>query len=59
MGNSKATFHQLWALYCITKKDYRNYNLSKEGASKLIFELGNKNLYEEKQSKENSFRRIA
>lgn len=43
MGNSKATFHQLWALYCITKKDYRNYDLSKEEASKLISELGDKN----------------
>ena len=35
MENSKATPRQLWALYCITKKDYRNENLSKEEASKL------------------------
>lgn len=43
MENSKATPRQLWALYCITKKDYRNENLSKEEASKLISELGDKN----------------
>ena len=42
MENSKATPRQLWALYCITKKDYRNENLSKEEASKLISELGDK-----------------
>lgn len=35
----KATKRQLWALYCITKKDYRNENLSKEDASKLLSEL--------------------
>lgn len=43
MENSKATSRQLWALYCITKKDYRNENLTKEEAAKLISELGNKN----------------
>ena len=43
MENSKATPRQLWALYCITKKDYRNSNLTKEEASKLISELGDKN----------------
>lgn len=43
MENSKATSRQLWALYCITKKDYRNENLSKEEAAKLISELGDKN----------------
>ena len=43
MENSKATSRQLWALYCITKKDYRNENLSKEEAAKLIYELGDKN----------------
>lgn len=43
MENSKATSRQLWALYCITKKDYRNKNLSKEEAAKLISELGDKN----------------
>ena len=43
MKNSKATSRQLWALYCITKKDYRNENLSKEEAAKLISELGDKN----------------
>ena len=40
MENSKATPRQLWALYCITKKDYRNSNLMKEEAAKLIAELG-------------------
>ena len=43
MENSKATSRQLWALCCITKKDYRNENLTKEEAAKLISELGNKN----------------
>lgn len=32
----KATSRQLWALYCITKKDYRGDNLSKKEASELI-----------------------
>ena len=32
----KATSRQLWALYCITKRDYRNDNLSKKEASELI-----------------------
>jgi len=36
-----ATPRQRWALYCITKKDYRNEILSKEEAAKLIQELGN------------------
>ena len=40
MENSKATPRQLWALYCITKKDYRNSNLTKEEAAKLISKLG-------------------
>lgn len=35
-----ATARQRWALYCITKKDYRNEILSKEEAAKLIQELG-------------------
>jgi len=38
-----ATPRQRWALYCITKKDYRNEILSKEEAAKLIQELGNPN----------------
>ena len=40
METSKATPRQLRALYCITKKDYRNSNLTKEEAAKLIGELG-------------------
>lgn len=38
-----ATPRQRWALFCITKKDYRNEILSKEEAAKLIKELGNPN----------------
>ena len=37
-----ATPRQLWALYCITKKDYRNKGLSYDEASFLIKTLGNK-----------------
>ena len=51
MENSKATSRQLWALYCITKKDYRNENLSKEEATKLISELGDKNYVKKSKSK--------
>lgn len=43
MGNNSATPRQLWALYCITKKDYRNENLTKEEAASLIKELGDPN----------------
>lgn len=45
-----ATSRQRWALYCITKKDYRNVELSKEEAAKLIKELGNKD-YKKKSKK--------
>lgn len=51
MKNSKATSRQLWALYCITKKDYRNENLSKEEAAKLISELGDKNYVKKTKAK--------
>ena len=51
MENSKATSRQLWALYCITKKDYRNKNLSKEEAAKLISELGDKNYVKKAEAK--------
>ena len=51
MENSKATSRQLWALYCITKKDYRNKNLSKDEAAKLISELGDKNYVEKPKTK--------
>lgn len=49
MDNS-ATSRQRWALYCITKKDYRNVEISKEEAAKLIQELGNKD-YQKKSNK--------
>lgn len=45
-----ATARQRWALYCITKKDYRNEILSKEEAARLIKELGDPN-YQKKQGK--------
>ena len=51
MENSKATSRQLWALYCITKKDYRNDNLSKDEAAKLISELGDKNYVKKSKTK--------
>lgn len=51
MENSKATSRQLWALYRITKKDYRNKNLSKEEAAKLISELGDKNYVKKVKAK--------
>jgi len=41
--DNTATPRQRWALYCITKKDYRNEILSKEEAAKLIKELGDPN----------------
>ena len=47
-----ATPRQRWALYCITKKDYRNEILSKEEAAKLIKELGNPD-YKKKSNKSN------
>lgn len=37
-----ATSRQLWALFCITKHDYRNENLTREEASNLIEELKNR-----------------
>lgn len=36
-----ATPRQLWALYCITKTDYRGKNLTYDEASALIKKLGN------------------
>ena len=48
--DNTATARQRWALYCITKKDYRNVELSKEEAAKLIKELGNKD-YKKKSKK--------
>lgn len=35
-ANRAATKKQLWALYCITKKDYRNENLTMQQASEMI-----------------------
>lgn len=35
-ANKAATKKQLWALYCITKKDYRSENLTMQQASEMI-----------------------
>ena len=48
--DNTATPRQRWALYCITKKDYRNEILSKEEAARLIKELGNSD-YKKKSKK--------
>jgi len=48
--DNTATPRQRWALYCITKKDYRNEILSKEEAAKLIKDLGDPN-YKKKINK--------
>lgn len=48
--DNTATPRQRWALYCITKKDYRNEILSKEEAAHLIQELGTPN-YKKKTTK--------
>lgn len=48
--DNTATPRQRWALYCITKKDYRNEVLSKEEAARLIKELGNPD-YKKKSKK--------
>lgn len=45
-----ATPRQRWALFCITKKDYRNEILSKEDAARLIKELGTPD-YKKKSNK--------
>lgn len=49
--DNTATPRQRWALYCITKKDYRNEILSKEEATKLIKELGDPNYKKKSVSK--------
>ena len=46
-----ATARQRWALYCITKKDYRNEILSKEEAARLIQELGDPNYKKKEHTK--------
>lgn len=50
-NKNTATPRQRWALYLITKKDYRNVELTKEDAAKLISELGDPN-YKKKEKKE-------
>ena len=41
--NAPATSRQRWALYLITKKDYRDVELTKQEAADLIKELGDPN----------------
>lgn len=53
------TKRQGWALYCITKKDYRNEGLTYDEASKLIKELGDPNYVKKtKDTKENEAQKI-
>jgi len=40
--NNPATKKQLWALFCITKKDYRNQNITFDEADKIIKEANAK-----------------
>ncbi len=52
----EATSRQLWALYCATKKDYRNEKLTKEQASKMLSEFNaNKAASNNKGNKEAVF----
>lgn len=46
-----ASPRQLWALYCITKNDYRDKNLSKDEAARLISEMGNPNYKKKSKGK--------
>ena len=48
--NAPATSRQRWALYLITKKDYRNVELTKQEAADLIKELGDPNYKKGKDS---------
>jgi hypothetical protein len=52
--NAPATKRQTWALFCITKEDYRNKGLTKAEASDLIKKLGNKK-HAKNTSKKNSY----
>lgn len=47
-----ATSRQLWALFCITKKDYRGKGLTKQQASDLIGELNSGKKIEDKTTDE-------
>lgn len=49
-----ATKRQLWALFCITKEDWRGKGLTKAEASDLIKKLGDKK-HTKKTSKKNSY----
>jgi len=49
-----STKRQSWALFCITKKDYRNENLTYDEASKLINELGDPNYIKKIRTKDDN-----
>lgn len=49
-----ASSRQLWALFCITKRDYRNDNLSYDEASELIKTLGKKDYVKKTNQKTQS-----
>ena len=53
--NAPATRRQLWALFCITKEDWRERGLTKAEASDLIKKLGNKKHTKKKSSKKNDY----
>jgi hypothetical protein len=53
--DAPATKRQTWALFCITKEDYRNKGLTKAEASDLIKKLGDKNRTKTTKPKKNSY----
>lgn len=52
--DAPATSRQRWALYLITKKDYRNVELTKQEAADLIKKLGDPNYKKDKSARTGS-----
>ena len=52
--NAPATSRQRWALYLITKKDYRNVELTKQEAANLIKKLGDPDYKKDKPARTSS-----
>ena len=52
--NAPATSRQRWALYLITKTDYRNVELTKQEAADLIEKLGDPNYKKDKPARTSS-----
>ena len=52
--NAPATSRQRWALYVITKKDYRDVELTKQEAADLIKKLGDPNYKKDKPARTGS-----